>query len=159
MTQLVDSIDQFPPATAPILRCFERVHGELGPGFAPAVYRQALTLELRRRGDRCLAACDVEVFYRDEPMGLASPDLIVEGELLVVIEVSRLLTVDRANRLAGLVRATGWPAGVLLNFGHIAEYWLVTQSGHTAGSLGGFTTMATTARPRARHQLDRAAGS
>lgn len=134
------------PAVEEILRVFGRVHAHLGPGFGRDVYRNALVLEFERLGHCFLANLDVEVFYRDEPIGVASADLVVGGVVLVVVEASRFLTADRASQLASLVRATGWSAGLLLNFGTLAEHWLVAQSGITSGSLGGCSTNSGSAR-------------
>jgi len=140
MQQTREESDDMSSLVEGVLRVFDRVHATLGPGFARDVYRNALVLELERLGQDVQAKLDVEVFYRGEPMGSANADLVVGGRMLVVIDAARFLTADRAGQLAGLVHATGWEAGLLLNFGSVAEHWLVTNTGFSAGSLSGFLT-------------------
>ena len=125
-----------------LLAAFHRVHARLGPGFGRGVYRRALAVEIEKSGGECLVDVELEVFYRDRPVGTTEPDLVVGGSGLVLIGAGRLLSAENAAQLANVVRATGWPWGLWCNFGPVPEHWLVADSGATAGNLGGVETRA-----------------
>lgn len=126
-----------------VLRAFGRVHAVLGGGFDRATYRQALVRELGRAEVRVREQCEVEVFYDRMPVGGHCVDLVFDQRLLVMVDTARMLTADRVSQLERLVRAAQRPAGILLNFGVLAEHWRVAWDGRSAGELGGITTWAT----------------
>lgn len=125
-----------------VLRAFGRVHAVLGGGFDRATYRQALARELVRAEVHVREQCEVEVFYDRMPVGGHCVDLVVDQRLLVMVDTSRMLTADRVSQLERLLRAAYWPAGILLNFGVLAEHWRVAWDGRSAGELGGVATSA-----------------
>lgn len=125
-----------------LLTSFQRVHARLGPGFGRGVYRRALAVEIAKSGCDCLADVELEVFYRDRPVGTTEPDLVVGGTGLVLVGTARFLGAEQVAQLSAVVRATYWRWGLWCNFGPVPEHWLVAESGASAGNLGGVPTQA-----------------
>lgn len=64
-----------------IASCFD-VHNVLGSGFLEAVYRNALIIELRRRGLEANAEVPIVVKYANEPVGHYVADIVVQGGII-----------------------------------------------------------------------------
>jgi GxxExxY protein len=93
------------------------VHGALGYGFLEAVYRNAMAVELRRRGLSAVVENRMEVRYKDEVVGTYVADLVVDDTVIVEFKVAEeYRKADEAQLINELV-ATGKPVGLLINFG------------------------------------------
>jgi GxxExxY protein len=93
------------------------VHGALGYGFLEAVYRNAMAVELRRRGLNPLVESRMEVRYKDEVVGTYVADMVVNDTVIVEFKVAEdYRKADEAQLINELV-ATGKPVGLLINFG------------------------------------------
>ena len=92
------------------------VHRALGPGFVEAVYENALTVELKRRGMRVERQRTVPVLYRGVEVGRHRLDLLVEGQLVVELKATRSLDVSQFATVRSYLRAIGRQHGLLLNF-------------------------------------------
>ena len=117
MTQIADSRLRDPETYAIIGAAFE-VHGNLGAGFLEPVYQAALGIELTARGiphDRQRA---IPVNYKGTSLDVSyRADFVCYGDILVELKaLGRLTTVHDAQVINYLV-ATGFPRGILLNFG------------------------------------------
>lgn len=93
------------------------VHGALGYGFLEAVYRNAMAVELKRRGLSVVVESRMEVRYKDEVVGTYVADMLVEDTVIVEFKVAEeYRRADEAQLINELV-ATGKPVGLLVNFG------------------------------------------
>jgi GxxExxY protein len=93
------------------------VHGALGYGFLEAVYRNAMAVELKRRGWSAVVENRMEVRYKDEVVGTYVADMVVEDTVIVEFKVAEeYRKADEAKLINELV-ATGKPVGLLINFG------------------------------------------
>ena len=93
------------------------VHGALGYGFLEAVYRNAMAVELRRRGLSAVVENRMEVRYKDEVVGTYVADVVVDDTVIVEFKVAEeYRKADEAQLINELV-ATGKPVGLLINFG------------------------------------------
>jgi len=92
------------------------VHNVLGPGFAEAVYEEALARELRQRDIPFERQKLVQVEYKGEPIGTHRLDLVVDGKIILAKAAMDSSNVFRAQLLSYL-RATGLRLGILVNFG------------------------------------------
>ena len=93
------------------------VHGALGYGFLEAVYRNAMAVELRRRGLSAVVENRMEVRYKDEVVGTYVADMVVDDTVIVEFKVAEeYRKADEAQLINELV-ATGMPVGLLINFG------------------------------------------
>ena len=59
------------------------VLNELKPGLDEKLYERAMVIELGRRGHAVEAQREFPVFYRDEPIGHLTPDLIIDDKIVV----------------------------------------------------------------------------
>lgn len=100
-----------------ILRAFYDVYHELGYGFLENVYQNALYKELRRRHLKCEPQKKIEVFYKEEVVGLYYADILVEGIIILELKAANELTSAHEAQLLNYLKATGIEVGLLLNFG------------------------------------------
>lgn len=100
-----------------ILRAFYDVYHELGYGFLENVYQNALYKELKYRGLKCEPQKKIEVFYKEEVVGLYYADLLIEG--IIILELKALDEIHSAHeaQLMNYLKATGVEVGLILNFG------------------------------------------
>lgn len=62
------------------------VHKVLGPGFLESVYEQSLAIELTERGIEFERQKPVELKYKQQIVGEARLDLLVDGRLIVELK-------------------------------------------------------------------------
>ena len=92
------------------------VHRHLGPGFAEAVYDEALAVELGLRGLEFVRQMPFSVQYEGRTVGEGRPDFFVGGSLVVEVKaVAQLLPIHTAQVLSYL-KARKTTLGLLLNF-------------------------------------------
>ena len=93
------------------------MHSALGYGFLESVYRNAMAVELRRRGLDAVVESRTEVRYKDEVVGTYVADMVVGDAVIVEFKVAEeYRKADEAQLINELV-ATGKPVGLLINFG------------------------------------------
>ncbi|GAB4518475.1 MAG: hypothetical protein Tsb0013_22590 [Phycisphaerales bacterium] len=116
MKQSVQIPDAWNRVTESILGFAFRVHRELGPGLAEVLYERALEIELSDAGIATCRQHRVTVHYKDHRIGDQVLDLVVEE--LVVVELKSVESVPDKHlaQLAGYLRASDLPLGLLLNF-------------------------------------------
>ena len=96
--------------------CAIRVHKELGPGFAEALYQDALGIELELEGLSFEREVQVSITYRGRPLRLQRLDLVVEGQIVVELKAVERLERIHQMQILSYLRATGLPVGLLMNF-------------------------------------------
>ena len=72
------------------------VHRALGPGYAEAVYEEALTIEMRHRGMRFDHQLRVPILYLEHVVGEHVLDLVIEGLLVVELKAIEQLASTRS---------------------------------------------------------------
>ncbi len=60
-----------------LLEMSSEVYGELGAGFPEDIYQKALQVEMRQRGIRFQREVNIEIFYKQIPIGFDRPDFII----------------------------------------------------------------------------------
>ena len=104
------------------------VHNVLGAGFFEAVYANALTVELRRRGvavDRNVA---FEVVYRGVSVGRYVADFVVDRRVIVETKVAKAIDPVHRAQVSNYLRASGLEVGLVLNFGSSVQFKRVVAS-------------------------------
>ena len=104
------------------------VHNVLGAGFLEAVYANALTVELRRRGvavDRNVA---FEVVYRGVSVGRYVADFVVDRRVIVETKVAKAIDPVHRAQVSNYLRASGLEVGLVLNFGSSVQFKRVVAS-------------------------------
>lgn len=103
--------------TYQIIGAFYAVYNALGYGFLESVYRNALVVELRRRGLRVSSEVAVEVHYLGTAVGHYRMDLVVEEKVLVEVKAGSAINPSAKAQLFNYLRASHLPIGLLLHFG------------------------------------------
>lgn len=99
------------------------VHKQLGPGFLESVYRNALCLELGKRGFDVKAEHEIEVYYDGEIVGKHRLDLFVDNEIILELKTVEQLGKAHYAQTRSYARAAGKQFGMLVNFSGVkADY-------------------------------------
>ena len=108
--------------TEKIIGTFYEVYNELGFGFLETVYEEAMLIALRAKGLKVTQQVPVPVWFRGKNVGNFEADLVVNN--LVIIELKAVRTIDDAHiaQLLNYLKATAIEVGLVLNFGHKAEF-------------------------------------
>ena len=103
--------------TFAIIGAFYAVYNALGHGFLESVYRNALVIELQRRGLSVKREVPIEVSYRGQVVGTYRADLVVEDKVLLEIKAAPIIGETERRQVANYVRASRLPVALLLHFG------------------------------------------
>lgn len=103
--------------TEAIIKCYYKVYNKLGYGFLEKVYENALIIELKKEGFRCLRQCPVDVYYETEKVGYYIADIIVEGKVIIEVKAAEIICEAHEAQLTNYLKATEIEVGLLLNFG------------------------------------------
>ena len=95
----------------------------LKPGLDEKLYERALVIELQQMGHTVDQQKDFPVFYRDRPIGLMRPDLIVDGRVIVDPKVVRAFDESHLAQMLGYLSITGLQLAILLNIKEATLHW------------------------------------
>ena len=71
--------------THKIIGCAMQVHSTLGNGFQEVIYQRALAIELSYQGLNFAREMEMDLFYRNQPIGTRRVDFFVEEKVMVEI--------------------------------------------------------------------------
>ena len=108
--------------THEIIKALYEVHKILGFGFLEQVYQNALYKELCYRGMKVECQKEILVHYKGETVGRYIADMLVENRVILELKAVQALRVEHEWQLINYLKATGLEVGLLLNFGHSAEF-------------------------------------
>ncbi len=111
------SKEEIDKLTHKIIGCAMAVHRVLGNGFQEVVYQRALAIEFRHAGLEYLREMEMELFYRDEPIGTRRVDFFVEGEVMVELKAVEVLNGIHKAQAINYCEAYNIADGLLINFG------------------------------------------
>jgi len=98
------------------------VYNQMGNGYLEEVYQECLEMELASRGILFAPKTELSILYKGRPIRRKYvPDLLVFGELVVELKAVKQLAPEHEAQLLNYLKATGKPAGYLLNFGSPAK--------------------------------------
>jgi GxxExxY protein len=103
--------------TEKIIAAFYAVYNTLGTGFLEKVYRNALALELAKRGLDAQIEVPIRVYYDGVEVGEYFADLVVQKCVLVELKAVEKVSGEHEAQLLHYLRATDYEVGLLLNFG------------------------------------------
>ena len=103
--------------TENIIKAAYTVHNTLGYGFLEKVYRNALVIELAKRGIKADSEKPIKVFYEGQIVGDYLCDLIVDDKVILELKAVRELNDIHEVQLVNYLKATGVEVGLLINFG------------------------------------------
>jgi len=99
------------------------VLNELKPGLDEKLYEPAMVIELGLRGHVVEAQREFPVFYRNEPIGHLTPDLIVDDKIIVDPKVVAAFNEAHVAQMIGYLTISGLELALLLNFKSAKLEW------------------------------------
>lgn len=107
--------------TEKIIGAFYTVYNALGYGFLEKVYENPMVIELQSAGLEVAAQYPINVYYREQVVGVYVADLLVAQSVIVELKAVRSLLPEHEAQLLNYLNATRYEVGLLLNFGVKAE--------------------------------------
>ena len=103
--------------THKIIGCAMQVHSAMGNGFQEVIYQRALAIELAYQKMNFTREQEMEIFYREQPIGTRRVDFFVEGKVMVELKaIEKLEEVHKAQAI-NYLEAYSIADGLLINFG------------------------------------------
>lgn len=102
--------------TQRVIECIITVHQTLGPGFLESIYRNALVLELSKRGLLVEPEKEFPVFYNQQIVGRHRLDLVVEHQVILELKTVDELSHAHYAQVRSYLKATGIKVALLVNF-------------------------------------------
>ena len=100
------------------------VHRTLGCGFLEPVYQEALEIELALRNIPFISQCELLIHYKDQLLKKAYvADYVAYGKIIVEIKALSQLSSREEAQVLNYLKASGYEAGVLINFGTESLEW------------------------------------
>ena len=103
--------------TRQIIGAAMKVHSALGNGFQEVIYQRALAIELSFQGLSFEREKEMEIFYRDQPIGTRRVDFFVENCVMVEIKALTKLEDVHLAQAINYLEAYQMEIGLLINFG------------------------------------------
>jgi GxxExxY protein len=117
MTMDAESAVGKDPLTQAVIGAAFEVANVMGRGFLEAVYRKALTHELRSRGVPVREEVEFKIDYKGASVGRYVADMIVADGLIVEIKAVDAIISAHVGQTLNYLRASGLNTGLILNFG------------------------------------------
>ena len=93
------------------------VHNQMGNGFQEVVYQRALAIEFDLQNLSFVRELEMELSYKDNPVGTRRVDFFVEDNVMVEIKaIEKLEGVHKAQAI-NYCEAYNIADGLLINFG------------------------------------------
>ena len=94
------------------------VYNQLGPGFGEAIYQEAMEIEVESRKIPNNPQQAIFIVYKGHTLkNFFKPDLICYEKIVVELKALDRLTSREEAQLLNYLKATGFPLGLLVNFG------------------------------------------
>src|SRR5436190_22931145 len=103
--------------TEKVIGCAMKVHRVLGNGFQEVIYQRALAIEMNHANISYVREKEMDIFYRDEKIGIRRADFFVEG--LVMVELKAIIQLENVHLAQAMnyIEAYKMEMGLLINFG------------------------------------------
>ena len=106
-----------------IVEAARLVHGTLGPGFLESIYGRAFITELKSRGFKVEREKTIRIWYASQVVGKHRLDLVIEQSVIAELKANRGIVSVHTAQMNSYLHATGYPAGLILNFGTPELQW------------------------------------
>lgn len=100
-----------------VIDCGYDVHHVQCPGYLESVYKNAMCIELKKRGFNYEVEYPIDVKYNGILVGQFRADIIVEHRLILELKAVENVTKAHEAQLVNYLTATGIEDGLILNFG------------------------------------------
>jgi GxxExxY protein len=96
---------------------------ELGHGIHEKPYERALAVEFRLGSLPYEQQTPFDIFYKKVKVGRFTPDLVVQGKIIVDTKVIAKITDHERGQMLNYLKITRLPVGVILNFRYAKLEW------------------------------------
>ncbi len=96
--------------------CFD-VWNAFGSAFKESVIEKSLAKEFKERGLSFERQKRLNVFYKNEKVGVYVPDFVVENKIILEIKVKPILVQEDKRQFWYYLRGSQYRLGFLVNFG------------------------------------------
>lgn len=104
--------------TGKIIGSAMEVHRIMGNGFQEVIYQRCLAIEMSKQGLSFTREHEMELYYKDEPVGQRRVDFFVEGKVMVELKAIIQLEDVHLAQAINYLEAYGLEIGLLINFGN-----------------------------------------
>ena len=112
---MLAEIDQL---THKVIGCAMQVHNTLGNGFQEVIYQRALAIEFNYQHIDFEREKEMEIYYRDESIGIRRVDFFVENCLMVELKALENIEKVHLAQAINYLEAYNVAHGLLINFGN-----------------------------------------
>ena len=110
--------EAFDPETHAVISAAIQVHRELGPGYLEAVYQEALSIELEKRGIPFEREFLLPIVYGDRILATKYRcDFVCFGTTVVELKSQPTTGAPEQAQVLNYLKASGCPKALLINFG------------------------------------------
>ena|SRR5204863_3570448 len=114
---MIHSPAEIEELTKQVIGCAIEVHRLLGPGLLESVYRECLSIEMKRAGLLFESERSVHFEYRGQRIsGGLRLDLLVNNCIVVELKAVEHLHPVHLAQVITQLKISGFPAGLLINF-------------------------------------------
>jgi GxxExxY protein len=107
---------EFDPLSNKIIGLAIDVHKDIGPGYVESIYQNALKYELKENKIPFETEKKIEVYYKNELMGVHRLDLLVDNEIVLELKAVKEILGIHVSQVISYLKATGNEIGLILNF-------------------------------------------
>ena len=112
--------------------CF-KVFNSLGGGIKEKIIQRALYSELISSGLKVEKEKRIDIYYKNEKIGIYIPDLLVENKIIVEIKSKPFITKEDEKQFWGYLKNSEYQLGFLINFS--PQKLLIKRFIHTQKNL------------------------
>lgn len=113
-----DNSRKYSALTHRIIGAAMEVHNHLGNGFQEVIYQRALSIELNMRDLSHVRELEMELFYKEYPIGTRRVDFFVEDKIMLEIKAIKQLEDVHLAQAINYLEAYNMEVGLLINFGN-----------------------------------------
>lgn len=117
---MVNEQYKYSELTSKIIGCAMTVHKTLGNGFQEVIYQRALEIEMNLAGLSFNREFEMQIFYRETPIGTRRVDFLVEGVISVELKATSKLEDSNFAQGINYLEAYNLEIGLLINFGEMS---------------------------------------
>jgi len=122
--------------TYSIIGGFFEVYNGMGYGLLEHLYVMALEGELRDRGHEVTREVAVPIRFKGRMLGFQRLDMLVDNLVVVEAKSAALLPRNATRQLYTYLKVSTFETGLLLHFGHQADFYRVILRNYDKPNLG-----------------------
>ena len=117
---MINEAYKYSELTSKVIGCAMKVHKTLGNGFQEVIYQRALEIEMNLAGLSFNREFEMQIFYRETPIGTRRVDFLVEGVISVELKATSKLEDSNFAQGINYLEAYNLEIGLLINFGEMS---------------------------------------